>query len=279
MGVRGHIDKDTQISTPVSVSDGGTGDTSLTGVLTGNGTSPITGNSVTEGGVLLAGSSNSVTDTGVLAKGVLLVGDGAGAPTELAVGSNDDVLTADSSESSGVKWAAPAGGGGSLVFLGTASASSSAAVEFTSLITSTYKNYMLQCTEVVPAQDDDELRVRFSNDNGVSYETTGYDSVCVEVDSSPTTETSTAALVISKDQGSAAGESGSSIYWICNPEPSSSTTMCYGQGSIIDNGGIIRSNINTGEYQVAETVNALQITFTSDDIASGRFDLFGIVNS
>jgi len=51
---------------------------------------------------------NSDLDT----KGELLVGDGSGDPTALSVGTNGYILTADSSETTGVKWAANAGGGG-----------------------------------------------------------------------------------------------------------------------------------------------------------------------
>ena len=51
---------------------------------------------------------NSDLDT----KGEILVGDGSGDPTALTVGQNGYILTADSSEATGVKWAANAGGGG-----------------------------------------------------------------------------------------------------------------------------------------------------------------------
>jgi hypothetical protein len=44
-------------------------------------------------------------------KGEILIGDGSGDPTALAVGTNTHVLTADSNEASGVKWAAASGGG------------------------------------------------------------------------------------------------------------------------------------------------------------------------
>ena len=44
------------------------------------------------------------------AKGQIVVATGVGAVTTLAVGSNDQVLTADSGEASGVKWAAASGG-------------------------------------------------------------------------------------------------------------------------------------------------------------------------
>ena len=51
---------------------------------------------------------NSDLDT----KGEILVGDGSGDPTALSVGTNGHILTADSTEATGVKWAANAGGGG-----------------------------------------------------------------------------------------------------------------------------------------------------------------------
>lgn len=54
-----------------------------------------------------------VKDSEYSAKGRILVGTGAGTFTALAVGTNDQVLTADSAQASGVKWAdAGVGGGG-----------------------------------------------------------------------------------------------------------------------------------------------------------------------
>ena len=77
------------LSATLAVGSGGTGATSLTanGVLIGNGTS-------------------AVTAVDMSTKGSLLAGDGSGNPSTLGVGTNDFVLTADSSESTGLKWAA-----------------------------------------------------------------------------------------------------------------------------------------------------------------------------
>jgi hypothetical protein len=89
----------------------GTGDSptfaglSLTAALTvaNGGTGAAT---FTDGAVLLGSGTGAVTALDVTAKGSLLVGDGTTDPVAVAVGTNDFVLTADSAEASGVKWAA-----------------------------------------------------------------------------------------------------------------------------------------------------------------------------
>jgi hypothetical protein len=92
----GTITSGTWQGTDVGVAHGGTGVSTLTanGVLIGNGTS-------------------NVTAVDMTTKGHILIGDGSGNPSTLAVGGTDDhVLTVDSSETHGVKWAAAGGGGG-----------------------------------------------------------------------------------------------------------------------------------------------------------------------
>ena len=85
----GTISSGTWEATDIGVAHGGTGASSLTanGVLIGNGTS-------------------AVTAVDLSTKGKILVGDGSGNPSALAVGSNNHVLTADSGEATGTKWAA-----------------------------------------------------------------------------------------------------------------------------------------------------------------------------
>jgi len=66
----------------------------------------------TAGGILYGNGTSAIANTGVLAVGTILVGDGTGAPTLLAVGTDTYVLTADSGEASGVSWSAIGGGSG-----------------------------------------------------------------------------------------------------------------------------------------------------------------------
>lgn len=71
-------------------------------------------------GISGGGTSGIVTITNSMAtaidaKGDLVVGTGADAFSRLAVGTNNQVLTADSSTATGLKWATPAGGGGKVL--------------------------------------------------------------------------------------------------------------------------------------------------------------------
>jgi len=84
----GTITSGTWEGTTIAVDRGGTGATTLG-----------------DGYVLLGSGTGAITALDVTAKGSLLVGDGTTDPVALAVGANDTVLTADSSEASGTKWA------------------------------------------------------------------------------------------------------------------------------------------------------------------------------
>lgn len=87
------------------------GNTARTSLGLGTGDSPqftnVTLSGLTTGHVVLANSAGALTALNVTAKGSLIVGDGAGAPTTLAVGTNTHVLTANSGATNGIEWAAP----------------------------------------------------------------------------------------------------------------------------------------------------------------------------
>jgi hypothetical protein len=115
------------------VASGATGD--IEGVTAGTG---ISGGG-TSGTVTITNSMATEID----AKGDLVVGTGADTFARLAVGTNDYVLTADSVEATGLKWAAPAAGG-ALTLITTSTASAVAtSVTLTSCFSATYRNYLV----------------------------------------------------------------------------------------------------------------------------------------
>ena len=91
--------------------------------LTGTPTAPTAaqGTNTTQ----LATTAYVQTEAGLLvpkslyaAKGTIAVASGANTPAALAVGTNGQVLTADSTTATGTKWATPSGGGGGATFGG-----------------------------------------------------------------------------------------------------------------------------------------------------------------
>lgn len=100
------------------------------------------------------------------AKGDLIVGTADDAVSRLAVGSNGYVLTADSGEATGMKWASVSGGG--MVELATGSLTSGSSISLTS-ISSAYKNLELWLYGVECNSDFTFNLCRFNNDTGTSY--------------------------------------------------------------------------------------------------------------
>jgi hypothetical protein len=89
-------------------------------------------------GISGGGTSGTVTVTNSMAtaidaKGDLVPGTGADTFARLAVGANGTILTADSAEATGMKWAAAAGGGGKVLQVVMATNSTASTVATTTL--------------------------------------------------------------------------------------------------------------------------------------------------
>jgi hypothetical protein len=109
---------------------------------------------------------------GVLtAKGDIYAATAAATPARLGVGANNTVLTADSAEATGLKWAAPSSGGMTLLASGSMSGSQ---VSITGL-SGSYET--LVCYVISPTNANGEnFCIRLNNDTGTNYAYTGTSS-------------------------------------------------------------------------------------------------------
>lgn len=92
--------------------------------------------------------------------------------TRLAVGTNGQVLTADSSEATGLKFATPSSGGG-LTLIEEKTLSAVSSVQFAS-IPGTYKQLMLVWSGIRHSTSGSQFGLRINNDSGSNYESTGF---------------------------------------------------------------------------------------------------------
>lgn len=104
------------------------------------------------------------------AKGDLISATAADTPARLAVGTNGQVLTADSSTSTGLKWATPSSGGMTLISETVASAQSS--ISFTS-ISGSYKQLVLVYSGIRHSTNGSKFSVRLNNNSSSVYEVIG----------------------------------------------------------------------------------------------------------
>ena len=103
--------------------------------------------------------TNAIQNAIVDAKGDLIGATAADTPARLAVGTNGQVLTADSTAATGLAWATATSGGMTLLASGTLSGTE---LDLTS-IDQTYKDLVFQITDANWGTADDYLNITFNN--------------------------------------------------------------------------------------------------------------------
>jgi hypothetical protein len=110
--------------------------------------------------------SNAIQNTQLTAKGALISAFSSATPATLTVGSNGQVLTADSTTATGLAWAVPASSGG-MTLISTTPLTSGSTITIGS-IPGTYKNLFLVIRNHILATNAG-LRFRFNSDSGTRY--------------------------------------------------------------------------------------------------------------
>jgi len=213
---------------------------------------------------------NGGTGQTTYTKGDILYASAANTLSKLPIGSDGQVLKVSTDLPA---WAADSAGNG-WVFLGSATASTSASLEFTSLIDSTYFMYVLMWDQMRPSTDGDNLSIQSSTDNGSTWDggATDYDVATY----SSTGVNAGSISVSSGTVGNAADEYATGMIFIHNPSGTGITYFTFMGSNNTPTSGAFRSVMGTARRNAAEDVDALRILFGIGNITSGTAKLYGV---
>lgn len=177
------------------------------------------------------------------------------------------------------------GNAGGWVPLATVTASNSASVDFTTNIDSTYKIYAIVFDSVQPATDGATLQSRLGN--GGSFDSGSgnyaYTNVTLKANSATTTETISATgsaisiILTAAGVGNVSTEGvDGGVLFIYNPANASKYTSLNGTMVQSDTAGDTYNVRFSGSRLEAAAHDRIQFFFSSGNIASGTFTLYGI---
>jgi len=109
-----------------------------------------------------------IQPTIVDAKGDLITATAADTPARIAVGANDTVLTADSTQATGLKWAAAASGGANWSLLNSGGTALTGATTIT-VSGISGKDKIMILYKSASAGASSEIKMRLNTDSGINY--------------------------------------------------------------------------------------------------------------
>jgi hypothetical protein len=217
--------------------------------------------------------ANAIQNAIVDAKGDLITATAADTPSRLAVGTNGQVLTADSSAATGLAWASPASGG--MTLLNSGNTSMSGATFSITSISGSYNLLDIFIVGVKPANDANSLRIRFNGDSTANRHFSADASNKVFGETNAFNATS-GAITYGMDNGTDNG-----LIRVTIPNYANTSTWKFAQcASIVNDSSTTTSAIiyssNLAVYNQTGAITSLDFFFNSGNITSGTMYVYGV---
>jgi hypothetical protein len=200
------------------------------------------------------------------AKGDLISATAADTPARLAIGTDGQVLTADSTASTGIKWATPATAGGMTLLSTTSLTGASTTV---SSISTSYKDLKLVFEGVYSASDGVFMQLQLNGDTGNNYAWQNYSTADAQASGSGTTNAS--YMQVSKIRSSS-GLASDGYVLLSNYTKTSGTvpgTSSFSYSYEHSIGGSVM-------YQNSAAITSVKVQMSSGNISGGTLKIYGV---
>ena len=205
------------------------------------------------------------------AKGDLVAGSATNDAAVLGVGANNTVLTADSAEATGLKWATASSGGETLI---STTSLTGASVTLSS-IPGTYNDLKLVIKDVVPATDGSTLEMRINSDstanryNDRAWNTTNGRSKVYDMDR---------FLDLTGALPSSGTPKNQTVIFFYDYANSSTFKNIWAQSYNVDftNSAQFANSRNTHYYNQTTAFTAINLFLSSGNFTSGTALLYGV---
>jgi hypothetical protein len=215
-------------------------------------------------------SGSAINPNIVDAKGDIIAATAADTVARLAVGSNDQVLTADSSTATGLKWATPASG---MTLLNGPSGTTFTGSTLTINITPTGYTSLKIYLKGVYATADATMQLRFNGDTGSNYS-------YVTVRSGPSQVTSASSTsIFYVNQGSAT--SGTDVKVLTYAmfdifDPNATDMIQVHHSSMNGPSGDMRYTFGVGSYDSSAAITSISFIANSGSFSGGTAYVYGV---